>query len=61
MFGQLAGLGSSGPDGETADQVATVSGADPVTLPTAALAAVVALAAVTPALVRTTQAARETR
>ncbi|MGY2065908.1 hypothetical protein [Blastococcus sp. SYSU DS0619] len=61
VFGQLAGLSSGGPDGEEADRVATVSGTEPATLPAAALAAVVALATVTAALVRTAQAARGTR
>ncbi|MGY2083477.1 hypothetical protein [Blastococcus sp. SYSU DS0539] len=61
VFGQLAGLSSTGLDDEGADQVAAPSGAEPMALPAAALAAVVALAAVTAALVRTTQAARATR
>ncbi|MGY2001495.1 hypothetical protein [Blastococcus sp. SYSU DS1024] len=61
VFGQLAGLSSAEPDGEKAGQVVSASEAQPVALPAAALAAVVALATVTAALVRTTQAARASR
>ncbi|SEL24154.1 hypothetical protein SAMN04515665_11054 [Blastococcus sp. DSM 46786] len=60
-FGQLAGLSTPAPGGEDAGQVVSATGARPVTLPVAALAAVVALAAVTAALVRTAQAARGSR
>ncbi|WP_104524152.1 hypothetical protein [Blastococcus atacamensis] len=60
VFGQLAGL-----DGDALDEgnaeTASASTDQPVALPAAALAAVVALAAVTAALVRTHQASRETR
>jgi hypothetical protein len=61
VFGQLAGLDSPPLDEGSAGQVATASDARPLSLPAAALAAVVALAAVTAALVRTAQAARESR
>ncbi|NEK84931.1 hypothetical protein GCU60_04020 [Blastococcus saxobsidens] len=60
VFGQLAGLDGTTLDEESAETV-SASEARPVTLPAAALAAVVALAAVTAALVRTHQAAREDR
>ena len=60
VFGQLAGLDGSALDADSAETV-SASEAQPVTLPAAALAAVVALAAVTAALVRTHQAARENR
>ena len=60
VFGQLAGLDSAALDEGSTNEVAAAE-ARPLTLPAAALAAVVALAAVTAALVRTTQAARESR
>jgi hypothetical protein len=62
VFGQLAGLDGASLDEESA--TATTASTDPTagqTLPAAALAAVVALAAVTAALVRTHQASRATR
>jgi hypothetical protein len=60
VFGQLAGLNGSGADDQRGLQDA--SSATPAqTLPAAALAAVVALAAVTAALVRTHQASRARR
>ncbi|MGY1837301.1 hypothetical protein ACI79P_19610 [Blastococcus sp. SYSU DS0510] len=59
-FGQLAGLSTPAP-GADGDDEAVASGAQPVTLPAAALAAVLALATVTAALVRTLQAARGSR
>ena len=61
VFGRLSGLDSTALDEGTGEQVATVSGARTSTLPAAALAAVVALATVTAALVRTSQAARGSR
>ncbi|RZU33775.1 hypothetical protein [Blastococcus saxobsidens] len=60
VFGQLAGLDGTTLDADSTETV-SASEAQPVTLPAAALAAVVALAAVTAALVRTHQAARENR
>jgi hypothetical protein len=60
VFGQLAGLDGSSLDEESAERAAaSVSSAQ--TLPIAALAAVIALAAVTAALVRTHQAQRSSR
>jgi hypothetical protein len=60
VFGQLSGLNGSGLDDQSAQQDA--SSATPAqTLPAAALAAVIALAAVTAALVRTHQASRAGR
>jgi hypothetical protein len=60
VFGQLAGLDGSGLDDQSAQRDA--SSATPArTLPAAALAAVIALAAVTAALVRTHQASRASR
>jgi hypothetical protein len=60
VFGQLAGLDSAALEQDAATDAA--SEATPVqTLPAAALAAVVALAAVTAALVRTHQASRASR
>src|SRR5215204_4728291 len=57
VFGQLTGLDGSGLDDQSAAQsTAADGGPDAQTLPAAALAAVVALAAVTAALVRTHQA-----
>src|SRR5215207_2323868 len=62
VFGQLAGLDGSGLDDQSAAQsTAADGGPDAQTLPAAALAAVVALAAVTAALVRTHQAARASK
>jgi hypothetical protein len=60
VFGELAGLDSAALDAEGNATTATASSAKE-TLPAAALAAVVALAAVTAALVRTHQAKRATR
>ncbi|RBY92256.1 hypothetical protein DQ244_08185 [Blastococcus sp. TBT05-19] len=60
VFGQLAGLDSASLDEGNAETV-NASSEEPVALPAAALAAVVALAAVTAALVRTHQASRGTR
>jgi hypothetical protein len=60
VFGQLAGLNGSGLDDQSALRDAS-SGTPAQTLPAAALAAVVALAAVTAALVRTHQASRARR
>jgi hypothetical protein len=60
VFGQLAGLDSASLDQQAADEAATGRGAGQ-TLPAAALVAVVALAAVTAALVRTHLAARSSR
>jgi hypothetical protein len=60
VFGQLAGLNGAGLDDRSATRDA--SSATPAqTLPAAALAAVIALAAVTAALVRTHQASRASR
>ncbi|MGZ4508900.1 MAG: hypothetical protein ACXVX0_16760 [Blastococcus sp.] len=59
VFGQLAGLDGSKLSEDGAQKSASASAAR--TLPAAALAAVVALAAVTAALVRTHQAARASR
>ncbi|MCA0147094.1 hypothetical protein [Blastococcus sp. LR1] len=62
VFGQLAGLDGATLDEESAEsETVNASSSEPVALPAAALAAVVALAAVTAALVRTHQASRETR
>ncbi|TFV51772.1 hypothetical protein [Blastococcus sp. TF02A-35] len=61
VFGQLAGLDGAALDEENSAETVNASAAEPVTLPAAALAAVVALAAVTAALVRTHQASRGTR
>jgi hypothetical protein len=55
VFGQLAGLDNASLDQESTDEVAAAR-SDVPALPAAALAAVVALAAVTAALVRTHQA-----
>lgn len=61
VFGQLAGLdGAALEEGDAVTEAASES-AQAQTLPAAALAAVVALAAVTAALVRTHQASRATR
>ncbi|RBY96850.1 hypothetical protein DQ237_04310 [Blastococcus sp. TF02-8] len=60
VFGQLAGLDGAALDAESAETV-NASAEQPATLPAAALAAVVALAAVTAALVRTHQASRASR
>jgi hypothetical protein len=60
VFGQLAGLDGTGLDDQSAQEMASSSAAGQ-TLPAAALAAVVALAAVTAALVRTHQASRAPR
>lgn len=60
VFGRLAGLDGTTLDADSAETV-SASQAQPVTLPAPALAAVVALAAVTAGLVRTHQAARENR
>ena len=60
VFGQLAGLNGSGLDDRSATRDAA-SSTPAQTLPAAALAAVIALAAVTAALVRTHQAARASR
>jgi len=60
VFGQLAGLDGSRLDDRSAQRDAS-SATPPQTLPAAALAAVVALAAVTAALVRTHQASRASR
>jgi hypothetical protein len=57
VFGQLAGLDGSGPADKTATRNAS-SSTPAQTLPAAALAAVIALAAVTAGLVRTHQASR---
>ncbi|CCG05821.1 exported protein of unknown function [Blastococcus saxobsidens DD2] len=58
VFGQLAGLDFAALDEGSASEVVTASEARPLTLPAAALAAVVALAAVTAALVRTSASTR---
>jgi hypothetical protein len=59
LFGQLAGLDDASLEEDGAGQVVADPGAGPAaTLPVPALAAVVALAAVTAALLRTHQAAR---
>jgi hypothetical protein len=58
VFGQLAGLNGAALDDQTAQEAASSSPTASQTLPAAALAAVVALAAVTAALVRTHQASR---
>lgn len=60
VFGQLAGLESASLEG-VAGEVVTASEPRPLTLSAAALAAVVALATVTSTLVRTAQAAGESR
>jgi hypothetical protein len=60
VFGELAGLDSAALDADGNPATATASSAKE-TLPAAALAAVVALAAVTAALVRTHQANRATK
>lgn len=60
VFGQLAGLDNSGLDEQGAMRDASSSSAAQ-TLPAAALAAVIALAAVTAGLVRTHQASRASR
>ena len=60
VFGQLAGLDGAALDDQDAPETASVS-TPTHTLPAAALAAVVALAAVTAALVRTHQASRASR
>lgn len=61
VFGQLAGLDGSDLDGEGTEVEAQASGRPAEPLPAAALAAVVALSAVTAALVRTHQASRAGR
>jgi hypothetical protein len=62
VFGQLAGLDGAALDEESAaTDTASASSAAGQTLPAAALAAVIALAAVSAALVRTHQAARASR
>jgi hypothetical protein len=61
VFGQLAGLDGSNLDEESAQQAAGPNGGTAATLPAAALAAVVALATVTAALVRTHQTRRASR
>jgi hypothetical protein len=60
VFGQLAGLDGSGLDDQSVARDAS-SSTPAQTLPAAALAAVIALAAVTAALVRTHQASRASR
>jgi hypothetical protein len=60
VFGQLAGLDGSRLDDQSATRDAS-SSTPAQTLPAAALAAVIALAAVTAALVRTHQASRSSR
>jgi hypothetical protein len=60
VFGQLAGLNGSGLDDKSDTRDAS-SSTPTQTLPAAALAAVIALAAVTAALVRTHQASRASR
>lgn len=60
VFGELAGLDNAALDAEGNPTTATASSAKE-TLPAAALAAIVALAAVTAALVRTHQANRATK
>ncbi len=59
LFGQLAGLDGNATDQGTQEAASTSTAGQ--TLPAAALAAVVAMAAVTAALVRTHQASRATR
>ena len=62
VFGQLAGLDGSNLDEESAATTVAAPGSGPApALPVPALAAVVALAAVTAALVRTHQASRAAR
>ena len=61
VFGELAGLDGTSAGGGDVDEAAAANASDPATLPAAALAAVVALAAVTAALVRTHQASRSSR
>jgi hypothetical protein len=61
VFGQLAGLDGSNLDEESAQQTAGSNGSTATTLPAAALAAVVALATVTAALVRTHKTGRSSR
>jgi hypothetical protein len=61
VFGQLAGLDGTDLDQESAGEELATSGAAAQTLPVAALAAVVALATVTAALVRTHQAQRTSK
>jgi hypothetical protein len=58
VFGQLAGIDGDQLDEEDAGEELATSGSTAQTLPAAALAAVVALASVTAALVRTHQAQR---
>ena len=60
VFGQLSGLNGSALDDQSAQRTASAS-SPAQTLPAAALAAVIALAAVTAALVRTHQATRAKR
>jgi hypothetical protein len=61
VFGQLAGIDGASLDDEAAGEELATSGAGAQALPAAALAAVVALATATAALVRTHQAHRTTR
>ena len=62
VFGQLAGLEAAAlEEGDAVAEVAASRSGTAQTLPAAALAAVVALAAVTAALVRTHQASRASR
>ncbi len=58
VFGQLAGIDGAGLEEEAAGEQLATSGAAAQALPAAALAAVIALATVTAALVRTHQAQR---
>lgn len=58
VFGELAGVDGALDEEGAGEQLATTSGSNAQTLPVAALAAVVALATVTAALVRTQQAHR---
>jgi hypothetical protein len=61
VFGQLAGLDGAQLDDQAAGEELATSGATAQTLPAAALAAVIALATATAALVRTHQAHRTAR
>jgi hypothetical protein len=61
VFGQLAGLDDPVLDDRNAQEAAAASSTTAQTLPAAALAAVVALATVTAALIRTHQASRSPR
>ncbi len=58
VFGELAGVGGALDEEGAGEQLATTSGSNAQQVPVAALAAVVALATVTAALVRTQQASR---